>query len=797
MATTAFGDFLRFYRLRVPLTQEELADRTGISVRSISDMERGRVRTPQRRTADLLVEGLGLAGKEAADFAGLARSRRQPADTPSEPAPGGAPGPVVVAGLPPHLTELTGRRAEQHLLDEVAQAAASSSRLQVAVLHGQPGAGKTALAVDAGHRHAHRFAHGCLFLDLRGMDPEPLTPDRAVRRLLRGFGLDERQFPNDPEDRLALYRSLLHDREVLLILDNAADEPQVRPLLTTSPGSMVLVTSRNTLAGLNTRHRVALDVLSGDEAAELLGVVAGQRRLKAEPEAARRVAELCGGVPLALLIAGNRLASRPQWSIAHLADQLVNERRRLSVLTAGDLQIRTAFTLSYHHLAPETARVFRRLALVRGPDVSVELAAVAAGRPVDEVEAALERLADASLLGISGTPGRYTTPDLLRVFAKERLEAVELPEVVGAAAEQVRNWLLTAATKAAQFFDHDRAEVTFTVDGPDPVHDRESSARWLAREQHQWREALREAAALGAHEQVLELAAAMHWYSDLRGTGPLWREVFGAGAAAAEALGDVRSAGEQLNYVSWAHYALCGDPHAALEAHRRAVAAATEAGDLVTQAWAWYYGAAITRRLGSAHEGARLCEKAVDLFEQADYPNGRYLAQSLLGSMQHSLGRFDEAVAAQRQSEAYYRGWGSGPGNDELLSMVLTRLADSLAASGDVAAALALLDEAESLFRKHGATFAVANARHLHGRILIKANRPAEAEEHLLSALAEARWSETKIEIMIQLAKLTEAAGKPAEAKAYRVHALAECARYETPLARKLGGELAAELGVA
>ncbi|MFC3452151.1 ATP-binding protein [Amycolatopsis speibonae] len=793
MDKTAFGDFLRFYRLRVPLTQEELAERTGISVRSISDMERGRVRTPQRRTAELLVEGLGLAGKEASDFA---RSGRRGVVVPDEAVPAEAPRPVAAA-LPPHLTELTGRKAEQRLLDEVAEAAASSSRLQVAVLHGLPGAGKTALAVDAGHRHAHRFAQGCLFLDLRGMDPEPLTPDRAVHRLLRGLGLDERQFPNDPEDRLALYRSLLHDREILLILDNAANEAQVRPLLATSPGSMVLVTSRSTLAGLNVKHRLALDVLSGDEAADLLGVVAGERRVKGEPAAARRVAELCGGVPLALLIAGNRLASRPQWTIAHLADQLENERRRLSVLTAGDLQIRTAFVLSYHHLAPETARVFRRLALVDGPDVSVELAAIASGRPADEAEAALEKLAEASLLGFSGTPGRYTMLDLLRVFAKERLETAENAEDVREAAERVRHWLLAVATKAAQFFDHDRTEVTVTIDGPDPVRDRESSARWLTEEQHQWRGALRSAAALGAHGQVLELAQAMHWYSDLRGTGPLWREVFGAGAAAAEALGDVRSAGEQLNYVAWAHYALCGDPQAAFEAHERAVAAATAAGDLTVQAWAWYYGAAITRRLGSPREAALVCRRSVDLFERAGYPNGRHLALSLLGSMLHTLGEFGEAVAVQRRSEAYYRGSATAPGNDELLSMVLTRLADSLAAAGDVASALDLVGEAESLFRRHGATFAVAKAQHLHGRILFTANRLDEAEEQLLSALAEARWSEAKIEILVELAKLTEAAGKPAEAKAHRVHALAECARYETPFARRTGHELAAELGVA
>ncbi|WP_410583141.1 ATP-binding protein [Amycolatopsis sp. lyj-108] len=797
MDNTVFGDFLRFYRLRVPMTQEELAERTGISVRSISDMERGRVRTPQRRTAELLVEGLGLAGKEAGDFADLARSGRRPVLAPEEPAPVEAPHPVVVAALPPHLTELTGRNAERRLLDEVAESAASSSRLQTVVLHGLPGAGKTALAVDAGHRHAHRFAQGCLFLDLRGMDPEPLTPDRAVHRLLRGLGLDERQFPNDPEDRLALYRSLMHDREILLLLDNAANEAQVRPLLATSPGSMVLVTSRSTLTGLNARHRVALDVLSGGEAVDLLGVAAGEPRLKAEPAAARRVAELCGGVPLALLIAGNRLASRPQWTIAHLADQLENERRRLSVLTAGDLQIRAAFTLSYHHLAPETARVFRRLALVDGPDVSVELVAVAAGSPADEVEAELEKLAEASLLGFGGASGRFTTHDLLRVFAKEKLEATESAEEVRKTTERVRNWLLAVATKAAQYFDHDRTEVTRTVDGPDPVHDRESSARWLAEEQHHWRGALRTAAALGEHEQVLELARSMHWYSDLRGTGPLWREVFGAGAAAAEALGDVRSAGEQLNYVSWAHYALCGDPHTAREAHERAVAAATEAGDMITQAWAWYYGSAIARRLGSPREAVRRCRKAVELFEQAEYPNGHYLARSLLGFMLHNVGEFDEAVAVQRQSEAYYRGSATAPGNDELLSMVLTQLADSVAATGAVANALDLLDEAESLFRKHGAKFAVARAQHSRGQILFNANRLAEAEEQLLSALAGARWSEPKIQIMINLAKVAEAAGRPAEAKAHRVHALAECARYETPLARKMGHELAAELGVA
>ncbi len=799
MGTTAFGDFLRFYRLRVPLTQEELAERTGISVRSISDMERGRVRSPQRRTAELLVEGLGLAGKEAADFGDLARSGRRSPSPPETAAPESEPETprAFVAVLPPDLTELTGREAEQRILDDIAQAAESSSRLQVAVLHGLPGAGKTALAVDAGHRLARHFGDGCLFLDLRGMDLEPLSPERAVHRLLRGFGVDERQLPNDPEDRLALYRSLLHDRDVLLILDNAANEAQVRPLLATSPGSMVLVTSRNTMAGLDARHRISLGSLSEDESVELLGVIAGPRRLAGEPDAARRVAKLCGGVPLALLIAGNRLASRFQWTIAHLADQLENERRRLSVLTAGDLQVRAAFELSYRHLTPEVAKVFRLLALVPGSDTSVELAAVASGQPVDEVEAALEKLAEASLLGFSGTPGRYTSHDLLRVYAMERLETAERAEDVHAAGERVRKWLLTVATKAAQFFDHDRPEVTITVDGPDPVRDRDSAAQWLAREQTHWRGALRAAVGRGEHRRVLDLAEAMHWYSDLRGTGELWLEVFRGGAAAARALGDVKSAAEQLNYVSWALYALCGESREALAAHKLAVAAASEAGDVVTEAWSLYYGSAITRRLGSPREAARVGRRAVELFEQAGYPNGHNLALSLLGSMLHTLGEFDEAVAVQRRSEAYYRGSATAPGNDELLSMVLTRLADSLAASGDVATALELLEEAESLFRKHDAMFGVARTQHLRGRVLSRAGRLEEAEEQLVAALAEERRSETKIEIMVELADLADSGAKPEEARRHRVRALAECARYETPHARSLARKLATTLGVA
>ncbi|WP_346128544.1 NB-ARC domain-containing protein [Lentzea roselyniae] len=775
MGTSAFGDFLRFYRSRIPLTQEELAERTGLSMRAISDMERGRTQTPQLRTVQLLVRGLRLQGEEAAEFTSLARAGRTRAAE-AKPEVPAAVAAMSSYTLPPVLIELTGREAERKEVDGFAKDAASASRLQLAVIHGAPGAGKTALAVDAGHRLGSRFADGCVFLDLRGMDSAPLPADRAAHRLLRAFGLEERQIPADADDKLALYHSMLRDRTVLLVLDNAVNEAQVRPLLASSPGTLVLVTSRNTMTGLDARHRLCVDMLPLDRSVALLGAVAGEHRVAAEPSSAERVAELCGGMPLALLIAGNRLASRPQWTIRHLAEQLEDERRRLSVLRAGDLQVRAAFEISYHQLGPGAAALFRRLALVPGSDISTELAAVLAER----AEEALEELADASLLGISETPGRYTCHDLLRVFAVERMELDEDPAVVREVGTRLRHWLLAVATRAGRLFDHDN---------PEPVQDRESAGRWLALELENWRGALRSAVALGEHEQVLALAKAMHWYSDMHGVGELWREVFSAGVEAAQALGSARDTAEQLNYLSWALYALCGQPHDALVVHEKA--AAIMANDTLTEAWTWYYGSAIRRRVGEPEKAVWLGRRAVELFEQAGYLIGENLALSLLGLMLSTVGSVDEAIEVQERGVSQHREAG---GDDELLSMMLIRLATTLAAAGQVLASLELLDEAESLFSKHGTTAGVARVRHNRGIVLMDVGRLHEAKVELLSALDETRLSDHRIEIMARLAELANATGEAADAREMRVRALAECDRYDTPAVRGTAAGLAAAL---
>ncbi len=505
----------------------------------------------------------------------------------------------------------------------------------------------------------------------------------------------------------------------------------------------------------------------------LLRAVTGAERLAAEGDAAERVAALCDGMPLALLIAGYRLTSRPQWTVAHLADQLEDERRRLSVLRAGDLQVRAAFEMSYHQLSPAAATLFRRLSLVPGTSASAELAAVL----TPASEEALDELADASLLGISETPGRYVQHDLLRVFAVERLELDDDPTVVREAGTRLRHWLLATAAQSARAFD------------PDEPHDRESAGRWLAVELENWRGALRTAVALGEHEQVLALAKAMHWYSDMHGVGELWREVFSAGASAAKALGNARDTAEQLNYLSWALYALCGHPHDALRVHEQA--AAVLADDTVTEAWTWYYGSAIRRRIGEPEKAVWLGRRAVELFEQSGYLIGENLALSLLGLMLGTVGSVDEAIEVQQRSVLQHRKAG---GDEGLLSMLLIRLATSMAAAGEVLASLELLDEAEELFAQHGTTAGVARVRHNRGLVLLGAGRLDEAKDQLLAALDEARLSDHRIEIMARLAELADAAGEGGEARELRVRALAECERYDTPAVRGAAAELACAL---
>jgi transcriptional regulator with XRE-family HTH domain len=438
-ADAVFAQLLARHRRTTRLTQEELAAASGISARTISDMERGRVRSPQHRTVQALAIALRLDEPTRWEFlrtakAGRTRAGGQPADPTAAPAGErnqAGPGRRTCLGpgeLPPEAADLTGRDDELALAHEMIDAQAPAGRHAATVISvfGAPGVGKTAFAVHLGHQLAADHPDGSFFLDLRGMQAARLTAGEALGRLLLALGLPETELPGGTDARAGLYRALLRPKRLLLVLDDAADEAQVRPLLPSGPGCLVLVTSRSALPGLEAVHRMLLGVLRPAAAVELLASIAGPRRVAAEPRAAAAVAELCGYLPLALRIAGNRLATRPRWNIASLVRQLSDQRYRLSALTAGDRQVRTAFEVSYRQRRELTRLVFRRLYLVAGPDVTVDLAAVAAKLDPATAERSLEELVDASLLGTGPVGGRYVLHDLLRLFAGERLAAEEM-----------------------------------------------------------------------------------------------------------------------------------------------------------------------------------------------------------------------------------------------------------------------------------------------------------------------------------------------------------------------------------
>ncbi|MBB5078801.1 DNA-binding SARP family transcriptional activator [Nonomuraea endophytica] len=320
--------------------------------------------------------------------------------------------------LPADVADFTGRESEVEAM-AAALRPGRSSALVVCAVAGAGGVGKTALAVHVAHRLAGDYPDGQLFVDLRGSGSQPLEVELVLGSLLRALGLEEA--PEELAERAALYRSMLADRRMLVVLDNAAGAGQVRPLLPGSATCGVLVTSRARLIGLSGARQVDLEVLGPVAALRLFARIVGEQRAEAERGAAMDLVAACGFLPLAIRIAAARLAARPNWSVAGMRDRLSDERRRLSELRAGDLAIEATFALGYEQLDEAHARAFRLLAVPDMADVSLRAAAALLDLPEQEAEAVCEALVDVSMLE-SLSPGRYRFHDLLRVFARSRVD---------------------------------------------------------------------------------------------------------------------------------------------------------------------------------------------------------------------------------------------------------------------------------------------------------------------------------------------------------------------------------------
>ncbi|MFB4303135.1 BTAD domain-containing putative transcriptional regulator [Actinomadura sp. NTSP31] len=364
-----------------------------------------------------------------------------------EPRPRGAD---VSCHLPMDIAEFTGRADELRRLGELADSARGGTAPTAVVIEGMAGVGKTRLAVRAAHQIARRgrFGEVRLFADLHAADPRhrPADPADVLETFLRLLGVPAAAVPDGTEGRAALFRARLHGRRALLVLDDAADEEQVRPLLPGDPSCLALLTSRRRLAGLDGVHRLDLGVLRPAEAAGLLRKVVGADRVDADPDAAARIAARCGGLPVALTLAARRLQTRPAWSPAGFAERLGDDRRALDELSLRDRSVSATFAPSYLALPEERRRVFRLLGLHPGSTFTAASAAALAGVPVADAEEALEFLLDEHLLE-HAPEGRYRFHPLLRAYARQVAEAEEEPAERAAAVGRVVTWSVRAAER--------------------------------------------------------------------------------------------------------------------------------------------------------------------------------------------------------------------------------------------------------------------------------------------------------------------------------------------------------------
>ncbi|MEJ1201677.1 MULTISPECIES: BTAD domain-containing putative transcriptional regulator [unclassified Streptomyces] len=346
------------------------------------------------------------------------------------------------AHLPPGSVDFTGRCAELRALTEGLTARASA----VQVVAGPGGSGKSALAVHAAHQVAAHFKDGQLFAELRGMSDSPATTDETLGGFLRALGVPDGLLPPSTQARVELYRTLLAERRLLIVLDDAANEQQVRPLLPAGSDCAVLITARDRLGGLAGARLTELDVLAPQEALSLFTTIVGADRVRAEPDAAIRILAACSHLPLAIRITGARLVMRSRLPLAVLADRLDDERRRLDELCVGDLAVRTTISLSFQVLDEQARTALGRLGHLGLPDFSSWVVGWLLGVAEAEAQQLLEALVDTQLVGFTGVDAagadRYRLHDLVRLFAREYAEEKEPADVLRAAVEApLRGWL--------------------------------------------------------------------------------------------------------------------------------------------------------------------------------------------------------------------------------------------------------------------------------------------------------------------------------------------------------------------
>ena len=404
-----FGDLLRWHRRRLGLSQAQLASAAGLAVRTIRGVELGRTRRPHHDSTRLLADALGLTNDAREEFEASAAGAGSPAQRVEH-------GRVVPSQLPPDLPDFGGRAEEA---DAVGALVASGP---VVVISGPVGIGKTALALRVGHELSASFPDGHLYADLGG-SACPVRSEDVLGWFLRALGVEAGAIPADPQERAALYRTRIARGLTLVVLDDAADEAQVRPLLPGAPGCRTLVTSRARLVTLPGARLLSLSVPTAAAAMEILVRASGRRLAEDERTAAGEIVERCDRLPLALRIAGARLAALPGLSWENLAERLRHDRSRLDELAVRDMTMRGRLDSSCRHLDEVAGQVFLRLARLETPTFTWSACRQLPGLSEWAAEAAMQRLVDVGLVDVAATGGRetlYHLHELFRLYGLER-----------------------------------------------------------------------------------------------------------------------------------------------------------------------------------------------------------------------------------------------------------------------------------------------------------------------------------------------------------------------------------------
>jgi len=710
----------------------------------------------------------------------------------------GGPWPGVLAGagwagnpvpqeLPADVAVFTGRADELAELDRLLPAAVDRADASggpgvvISAVAGTAGVGKTALAVRWAHRVRPAFPDGQLYVNMRGYDPGQLvTAGDALAGFLRALGVPGQDIPAETDERAAKYRSMLAGKRMLVVLDNAHEAEQVRPLLPGTSGCAVVITSRDSLAALVAREgavRMDLDLLPMSDAVALLRDLIGGRA-GADPVATTDLAAKCARLPLALRVAAELAAARPDVPLADLARELADQQQRLDLLEAGGdprTAIRAVFSWSYQHLDPDAARAFRLLGLHPGPHLDRYAAAALTGTAEGTAGQLLDRLARAHLIH-PAKPSRYGMHDLLRGYAAEQASRQGTEPELRAALTRLFDYYLATAAAAIDTLHpaerHRRPRVSPPSTPIPPVTSPIGARAWLDAQLATLIAVAEHTAAHGWPAHTTRLAATLYRYLDVGSHYPEALIIHSLARRAARQACDRAAEATALANLGAVDWRLSRYRQAA-DRQQQALALFRQTGDKYGEARALGNLGMIDWRLGRYPQAAVRQQQALALFRQTGDRYGEARALGELGDIDSQLGRYPQAAAHQQQALALYREIGDRTGE----AQALTNLGSIDQRLGRYPQAASHLRKALALFRETGNRLGEAHALTELGGTDQRLGRYQQAADHLKQALALLRETgdragEGEAEALNGLGEIQLAVGQPGKARAQHAAAL-------------------------